>query len=432
MTVQRGDPILAGNNGRCATYVVAASDAPAHVKAQADYACDGAADDVEIQAAIDAAATKGGIVHLSEGSFVTAAAIAMKTSVVLKGVSKSYIPTATLGTYILPASDVKGVTVAAGVYSYGIRNLTINGNNLSGRGIEVIGAGASVLQNIGIIQTNAEGLYLASTWDTWIANISVEFTKHDGVFVAGTTNVLMEFVTAWGNAFHQIHVNADHRNLRLFSCRAGRFAENSGTNGICLQDTSDVTIDSAEIYLNNQNGILLSGAQRCKVVNCLIKDNDQTGGYDGIQLAASATPVNSTDNLIVGNTILSTGDTKHTYGIREADSNQDNNRILHNYISGVDTAPILHQGAGTLVKDNIGYVTENSGTATIANGQTSVTITHGLATTPTRVHVTPTLLSNAASFWVTDKGATTFVINVNADPGAGTATFDWKAQVGEG
>ncbi len=39
---------------RTATYVVAASDAPAHVKAQADYVCDGVADDVEIQAAIGA------------------------------------------------------------------------------------------------------------------------------------------------------------------------------------------------------------------------------------------------------------------------------------------------------------------------------------------------------------------------------------------
>ena len=39
---------------RTATYIVAASDAPAHVKAQADYVCDGTADNVEIQAAIDA------------------------------------------------------------------------------------------------------------------------------------------------------------------------------------------------------------------------------------------------------------------------------------------------------------------------------------------------------------------------------------------
>ena len=40
--------------GRTATYVVAASDARDEVKAQADYVCDETADDVEIQAAVDA------------------------------------------------------------------------------------------------------------------------------------------------------------------------------------------------------------------------------------------------------------------------------------------------------------------------------------------------------------------------------------------
>lgn len=40
--------------GRTATYVVAAADAPTHVQAQADYVCDGTADDVEINEAIEA------------------------------------------------------------------------------------------------------------------------------------------------------------------------------------------------------------------------------------------------------------------------------------------------------------------------------------------------------------------------------------------
>ncbi len=45
------------NMVRTATYVVAASDAPAHVKQQADYVCDGTDDQIEIQAAIDALPT---------------------------------------------------------------------------------------------------------------------------------------------------------------------------------------------------------------------------------------------------------------------------------------------------------------------------------------------------------------------------------------
>ena len=51
---------------RAATLVVAASDASALSKAQADYTCDGTDDQVEIQAAIDAAGQYGTILCLGE------------------------------------------------------------------------------------------------------------------------------------------------------------------------------------------------------------------------------------------------------------------------------------------------------------------------------------------------------------------------------
>ena len=52
------------------TFTIAASDASANVKANADYICDGTADEVQIKAAIAAARTAGGgEVRLSEGTF---------------------------------------------------------------------------------------------------------------------------------------------------------------------------------------------------------------------------------------------------------------------------------------------------------------------------------------------------------------------------
>ena len=71
------------------------------------------------------------------------------------------------------------------------------------------------------------------------------------------------------------------------------------------------------------------------------------------------------------------------------------------------------------------------GTATVANETTSIAVTHGYDGTPdaSEIQVTPTLLSSAASWWVSDIGDTTFTINVNADPGAGTATFAWRIRV---
>ncbi len=56
-----------------ATFVVAASNSLN--KEKADYICDGTADDVEIQAALDALPTGGGKIQLLEGTYVTSATI---------------------------------------------------------------------------------------------------------------------------------------------------------------------------------------------------------------------------------------------------------------------------------------------------------------------------------------------------------------------
>ncbi|MBU1067292.1 hypothetical protein KKE60_05865 [Patescibacteria group bacterium] len=55
--------------GRAATIVVAASNSSLQSKAQADRLCSGVADDVEIQAAIDALPAGGGKIGLTEGTF---------------------------------------------------------------------------------------------------------------------------------------------------------------------------------------------------------------------------------------------------------------------------------------------------------------------------------------------------------------------------
>lgn len=71
--VWTAEPTSVGSGSRSATLVVAANDAAAASKNGADYTCDGTADDVQIQAAIDAAGA--GTVVLSEGTFTTAASI---------------------------------------------------------------------------------------------------------------------------------------------------------------------------------------------------------------------------------------------------------------------------------------------------------------------------------------------------------------------
>ena len=68
-------------------------------------------------------------------------------------------------------------------------------------------------------------------------------------------------------------------------------------------------------------------------------------------------------------------------------------------------------------------------TASITSAATTVTVTHRLGRTPTsdQIMVWPiTTLGTAAKWWVDTPTSTTFVINVDAAPGA-TVTFGWRA-----
>jgi len=82
-----------------------------------------------------------------------------------------------------------------------------------------------------------------------------------------------------------------------------------------------------------------------------------------------------------------------------------------------------------VIKGNCGfnsYVTENSGTAILPSGQTSVTVAHGLATTPSKVLVTPR--ANIGSVWVSAINSTHITISCSTAPTADTIV-DWYAEV---
>ncbi len=97
-----------------------------------------------------------------------------------------------------------------------------------------------------------------------------------------------------------------------------------------------------------------------------------------------------------------------------------------NLVSGAGIAVTSADDPGnTRVNLTVG-VTARSGTATVANGTTSIAVTHGLGSTPDRVLITPTADTNGITWWVDTVGATTFNIKMDSDPGA-DKTFDWRA-----
>jgi len=84
------------------------------------------------------------------------------------------------------------------------------------------------------------------------------------------------------------------------------------------------------------------------------------------------------------------------------------------------------------IKDNIAFAcqnfkqTENSGTAIIKAGQSSVVVNHNLIHKPSKVLVTPT--DNIGSVWVTNVTASQFTINCSVTPNK-DVQINWYAKV---
>jgi parallel beta-helix repeat protein len=183
------------------------------------------------------------------------------------------------------------------------------------------------------------------------------------------------------------------------------------------------------IHIGNINNIVIRG--NIVYNNGVGRDGESMTNKSGI---AARLTENCSDFIIKDNYIFDDQETPtQDYGIRlfngSGTNSIDNLIIEGNILRNNDTAQISNVFTAESMKNNAGYLTENSGTATIASGDTYIDVTHGLAITPeaANISVTPTnSMGDSAKYYISDIGATTFRINVNADPGATTATFAWQ------
>lgn len=199
-------------------------------------------------------------------------------------------------------------------------------------------------------------------------------------------------------------------------------AGNVSRNCISITNQADYTcIRNVLIDMAESDGIYIDGT----MTGIYIKDNIFSGieGY-GINCLADISDSQITGNYFSYNTLG---------GVNIASSGAVNNTITNNVFQSCDIG-VNNNGTNTIIRDNAGWVTENSGTATVLNGSTSIEVSHGLATTPTQVIVSPSSNpTNNVSFWYVDGiNASSFTIRVNADPGAGNLSFAWRAAAGAG
>jgi len=203
---------------------------------------------------------------------------------------------------------------------------------------------------------------------------------------------------------------------------------NGDGNGIEVNSPNSTELSAHVIIENNicfdnaGDGVFIGWSYCVKVVNNILFNNDKDNtGNAGIRLSEC------TNTEIIGNILYDNRDTpQQDYGINICSDTYGIIRIFDNKIGTHQYGAINLAGTGTrVIKRNEGFVTENSGTATIPSGQTSVTVPHGLVDTPTIVFIEVNH-DELKNYKITNKTSTQFTVEV---PNAVTAdrTFSWRA-----
>jgi len=141
-------------------------------------------------------------------------------------------------------------------------------------------------------------------------------------------------------------------------------------------------------------GVRMMGASHNLVLSNIFHKITQWSGYASIELKVRDTTP-STYNLILQNDFYNEAGKEAEYFVREWESTDDYNIIRHNRFIGASISPVYTLGANTVVKENDGFVTENSGTETGTGAQQ--TIPHGCDFTPSVGEVILTNIDDGAN-----------------------------------
>ena len=250
-----------------------------------DYLCDGTADDVEINAAIQALPSTGGEIVILDGTYNITATIAMnKDNTKLSGNGA-----ATILKRMWDSSTIEGIiTINAANGGCCVENLQIDGNN------------ATYSSN------NNSGIYLNGSDNNTITGNTCNNNRR-GIFVYESSNNTITGNTCNNNTDYGIYLNgSDNNTITGNTCNNNNF-------GIYLQNTNNNTVTGNTCNNNADYGIYL-----------LITNNNTITGNTCNNNRRGIFVYESSNNTITGNTCNNNTD----YGIYLNGS--DNNTITGN------------------------------------------------------------------------------------------------------
>jgi hypothetical protein len=202
-------------------------------------------------------------------------------------------------------------------------------------------------------------------------------------------------------------------------------------NGMKIDYAGGSTVMGNKVHDCDRDGLNVGGGERSMLIGNHVYNNYKIAVAPPQLDKAGIRCYDCTGTIIMGNVCYDNQSTKtQKYGIAVDNSS---NIVLGNNVTGNLTAGILSSGTTNRISNNIGWVTEAKGTATVVSGTTSIAVTHGLAGTPTNSDIAVTLTNNPTAdigtFYVDTIGATQFTIRVRTDPSTSGAIFAWHARM---
>ncbi len=382
--------------------LVASSEAPQAIKDRADYICDGAADQIEINEALNV--DPDGLVLLSAGSFyLSSPGVTLPAGSTLMGSGR-------VSTYVYASSGTTAITMGAdctlkGLYAKaadGVKVVQMAAGCLlddcaveygTGHGVGASGGGYKTIRNCDIVTSGASsghGIYMtthrylvvrdsritggdvairleigSTSARVLISGCLIEGSGQEGIYLSRTGDIGRVTITdnvisansgeAAGYAAIRIDAS-DTANARDGDkLIQGNQILHTGSNaapGISLTGVRYAIV--ADNYLEDagQHGVVLDDTKDSIVSGNLINmvGRGTTNTYDGVHLSGD-----SDSNLIVGNKVIpdpDAPDPKTRYGINISASTCDANIVVNNDLRGTwGTGPLNDAGTGTILVD---------------------------------------------------------------------------------
>lgn len=298
-----------------------------------------------------------------------------------------------------------------------------------------------------IADTNAASRITIS--DCLVETLTTDTGTGNGITLHGQQGNLTH-VTLSGNTIHShgsagVYVVEEVTDVAI----TGNAIDHYGTTGCAIRlgsSTSSAGIArftiTGNVLVNDRN--LTGGTSAVDIYHAddvIVSGNRVASGWHGIHVQGASTRVTVTGNSVKAQApsgtkwsafrIIDSASRVSVIGNQIEDATRafsitgtttDILVALNDFPTGIDVPGAVTTSGDVVYRGNQGYVTDATGTGTVADAASTAVVSHGLDETPTSVTVTP---RGDEMVWVSARTATTFTVSRSGSSGA--LDFDWSA-----